>query len=66
MKKIGYKLIVGAVFAIFVGLGKLLFSELPISDQLRSDSFLRSLLMMFILGYVLLGNLLWVRMQNHK
>lgn len=68
MKKIGYKLIVGAVFALFVVLSKILFSEAntPVSAQLVTKAFWGNFMLFFAIGYVLLGNLLWMRNQPKK
>ncbi len=65
MKKVGFKLLIGFIFALFVGIGSLFFlSETENFQELvLTKPFLTKFSMFFLLGYVLLGNVFWERKQ---
>ncbi|MFC2110230.1 hypothetical protein ACFLSU_06655 [Bacteroidota bacterium] len=67
-KKITYKLLVGFIFSIVATLSKLLFakSEIPLEDLINSQDFWVNYLIFFLIGYVLLGNILWTMAQKNK
>lgn len=68
MKKISYKLLIGFVFSVFVLIAKFIFtkSEIPVNEQLVSKDFWSNFLIFFAVGYVLLGNILWMSKQKNK
>mgnify|MGYP006073530273 CR=1 FL=1 len=61
MKKIKYKFLVAFLFSVFATLAKLLWQdgESPIETLFSSQLFWTSFLLFFVIGYVLLGNILW-------
>ncbi|WP_139959135.1 hypothetical protein [Flavicella sediminum] len=68
LKKIIYKFFVGFIFSLVASLSKLLFTqnETPFSELLSSQDFWVNYLIFFLLGYVLLGNILWMQSQKNK
>ena len=68
MKKIGYKLFIAFIFSVFGTLVKLLFvkSDVPIDKLFISEDFWFNFLILFSIGYVLLGNMLWANAHNNK
>lgn len=68
MKKMLYKLFVALVFSFFGMLGKLLFTknDLPIEQLFTDEQFWINFIIFFAIGYVVLGNLLWVGAQKNK
>jgi len=68
MKKSLYKLLVALIFSVFGMLAKLLFTknELPIEELFLNEDFWVNYMIFFGIGYVLLGNVLWVSAQKNK
>ncbi len=61
MKKIKYKFLVAFLFSVFATLVKLLLQDAdsPVEMLFNSQSFWTSFLLFLVIGYVLLGNVLW-------
>ncbi len=61
MKKIIYKFLVAFLFSVFATLVKLLLQDAdsPVEMLFNSQSFWTSFLLFLVIGYVLLGNVLW-------
>jgi len=68
MKKVVYKLLVGFLFSIFGMLAKLLFASEPIAvnELFISKEFWTNYMIFFAIGYVVLGNILWMTAQKNK
>jgi len=68
MRKIVYKLLVGFIFSVFGTLAKLVFSknDLPIEELFFREDFWMNYIILLGIGYVLLGNILWVNAQKNK
>ena len=68
MKKIIYKLLVAFIFSVFGTLARLVFSknDLPIEEFFFSEDFWMNYIILFGIGYVLLGNMLWANAQKNK
>jgi hypothetical protein len=68
MKKIGYKLLIAFVFSVFGTLAKLIFSknEVPVEKLFLNEDFWMNYSILFGIGYVLLGNMLWANAQKNK
>jgi len=68
MKKIIYKLLVAFIFSVFGTLARLVFSknDLPIEELFFSEDFWMNYIILFGIGYVLLGNMLWANAQKNK
>jgi uncharacterized membrane protein YjjP (DUF1212 family) len=61
MKKIKYKFLVAFLFSVFATLVKFLLhdADSPVEMLFNSQSFWTSFLLFLVIGYVLLGNVLW-------
>jgi hypothetical protein len=68
MKKFVYKFFIGFLFSVFGMFAKLVFSKVsaPIEELFVSQEFWTGFLIFFLIGYVLLGNLLWMMSQKNK
>ncbi len=68
MKKITYKAFIGLLFGVFGALTKLLITknQTPIEDVFISESLWTNALIFFLIGYVLLGNLLWATAHKNN
>ncbi|MEI6865014.1 hypothetical protein [Flavicella sp.] len=68
MKKIGFKLLVAFVFSVFGVLGMLLFSNKNLinKEMFIDEGFWVNYLICFLIGYILLGNMLWNNVQKNK
>lgn len=68
MKKFVYKFLIGFLFSVFGMFAKLLFSKdaTPIETLFVSKEFWTGFLIFFLIGYVLLGNILWMMAQKNK
>jgi hypothetical protein len=72
MKKIKYKFLVAFLFSLFATLAKLLLQDgdSTVESLFSFQSFWTNFLLFFVIGYVLLGNLLWAaahkKLTNNK
>lgn len=68
MKKFVYKFLIGFLFSVFGMFAKLLFSKesAKIEELFVSKDFWTGFLIFFLIGYVLLGNILWTMAQKNK
>ncbi len=68
MKKIKYKLFIAIVFSTFSMLANVLFNKegIPVAEMIVGKKFWISYLILFSIGYVLLGNIVLSRAQKNK
>lgn len=68
MRKFGYKFLIGFLLSVFGMFAKLLFSKdpTPVEKLLVSKEFWTGFLIFFLIGYVLLGNILWTMAQKNQ
>jgi H+/Cl- antiporter ClcA len=68
LKKIIYKVFIGVIFGFVGTLSKFLFTndQTALEDLFVSKSFWTNALIVFLIGYVFLGNLLWATAHKNK